>query len=104
MKFLAILEPVAGKTSTDFAPFAVAEGIAVWNAYRVGQLREMYLQPEPLVVTLVIEAFDSADVHSTLATLPFVAQHLLDARVVTLGPWLPWEKMFAPELMKGAPP
>ena len=103
MKYLAILEPAAGKTQADFAPLVMAEGLAIWDAYRGGSLREMYFQPAPLVATLVIEAVDEAAVHIMLAMLPFVAQHLFTTKVIMLGPWLPLEKMFDASFMNEAP-
>lgn len=97
MKTLVLLTPAAGKTAADFAPLLVAEERAVWAAYRAGTLREMYFQPDPVAVTLVFEAADHAAVHATLAGFSMVAAGLLDIRIVTLGPWVPLEHLFAAE-------
>jgi len=94
MKILALLTPAAGKTPADFGPLVVAEEKAAWAAYRAGTIRDLYVQPEPLTVSLVFEAADHAAVEAALKAFPMVAAGLLDTRLVTLGPWTMLEALF----------
>ncbi len=96
MKILAQLTPKPGRSPADFQPYLVAEEKAVWGAYREGWLREMYLQPEPLTVSLVFELPSTAELEARLQAFPIVAAGLLDVRLVGLGPWLPLEALFDP--------
>lgn len=101
MKILALLELAADKTPFDLGPYLIPEEIAMWKAYRTGALREIYFQRDPIVVTLVFEADDLAKVNGQLSSFPLVVERLLEVRLITLGPWLPLEKLFDPALMKG---
>jgi hypothetical protein len=99
MKFLVLLTPAAQRTLAEFAPYAIEEEIAIWGAYRNGQLRECYFQSSPPEVTLIYEAADVADVHIELDRLPMIKAGLLERRVVHLGPWLPIEAVFDRTIM-----
>lgn len=94
MKILALLTPVAGKTGADFQPLMVAEEKAVWALYRAGTLREMYFQPDPVIVSLVFEAGNPTEVDAALQSFPMVQAGLLEIQIVTLGPWMPLEALF----------
>jgi len=94
MKILAILTPASGKNFSDLSPHLVAEERAVWADYETGFLREMYFQPDPVTVTLIVEAQGEAAVRERLASYPMVAAGLLDIRVIQLGPWLPLKALF----------
>ena len=86
-----MLTPAPGKGPADFQQHIVAEEVAVWAAYKAGTIRELYLQPEPLTVSLVFEAASHADVEAELAKFPMIQAGLLVTHLTTLGPWLPLE-------------
>jgi len=98
MKIMALLTMAAGADRAAFGPLLVPEEQVLWAAYRTGSLREWYFQPEPLTVTLIYEAADTAAVERQVDALPMVQAGLLDRQVVTLGPWIPLEVMFDPSL------
>ncbi|MBI0329551.1 hypothetical protein [Burkholderia plantarii] len=102
MKFLALLELSEGTDLSVLGPLLVPEELALWRSYRKGALREMYFQRSPLVVTLVFEGASADAVHEELASFPLIAEGLLNARIVALGPWLPLEKLFDTALTAGA--
>ena len=97
MKILALLTPAAGNTPADFGPQIVAEEKAVWAAYRAGTIRELYFQPEPLTVSIVLEAALQDEARKLLQAFPMVKAGLLDIRMVTLGPWTMFEALFDPK-------
>jgi len=90
MKIQALLTPKRTATPNDFEHYMVQEEQAVWAAYANGDLREMYFQAEPLVVTLVFEANDKNKVRNLLQSFPMVAAQLFDIQLVTLGYWAPF--------------
>ena len=98
MKIMVQLTTVQGADRAAFNPLLVPEEQILWAAYRQGVLREWYFQPEPLVVTLIYEAANSAEVERQIDALPMVQAGLLDRRIVMLGPWVPLEVMFDPAL------
>ncbi|MDR5806577.1 hypothetical protein [Caballeronia sp. LZ001] len=100
MKYLALLELGPDQQISALGPHLLREEIAVWDAYRRGALREMYYQKDPLVVSLVLESAGTEAVRSELAKLPLIRHELLQARIVTMGPWLPLEKLFDKNLLK----
>ena len=97
MKIQAVITPKAGVPNAAFGPHLVGEERAVWASYEAGILREMYFQPDPVVVTLVFEATSKADVLAHLGDYPMVKAGLLDVEVNELGPWLPLRYLFGPQ-------
>ncbi len=96
MKILAIFTMAAEADREAFPPLLVPEEQVLWASYRRGALREWYFQPQPLAVTLVYEVPSTEQVHAELDELPMVQAGLLDRQVITLGPWIPLEVLFAP--------
>ena len=97
MKILAIITPKPGVAPAAFQPHMVAEERAVWASYEAGALREMYFQPEPIVVTLIFEAATKAEVVDHLADYPMVKAGLLDIALAELSPWVPLKQLFGPQ-------
>lgn len=102
MKFLALLELAADVELSALAPHLIAEELAVWSAYRRGVLREMHFQKKPVAVSLIFEAENEAAVRSELLAFPLVENNLLTVRIISMGPWLPLEKLFDQNLTKEA--
>ncbi len=102
MKILALLTMAQSADRAAFGPLLVPEEQVLWAAYRQGALREWYFQPDPLAIALVYEAADTAEVERHIDALLMVQAHLLDRRIVALGPWLPLEVIFDKELMPGS--
>lgn len=95
MKILALLRPAAGKPLSNFASLALPEEQMLWPKYKAGVVREMYFQEQPMIIGLVVEASDHAAARTALADLPMVEAGLFDIECITLGPWLPLERLFA---------
>ena len=102
MKIMALLTMTADAGRDAFGPLLVPEEQALWASYRQGALREWYFQPEPLAVTLIYEAADTAAVEAEIDSLPMVKAGLLDRQIVTLGPWAPLEVLFDPQFKPAA--
>jgi len=95
MKMLATLTPKAGVAPDQFAPLSEPEERRVWELYTAGAVREMYFQPRPIRVGLVLEVSDHADARQLIESLPMVKAGLFDIDVWHLGPWRPIEVLFA---------
>lgn len=94
MKYSATLTPTPGTALSDLSPLIVPEERAVWAAYESGVLREMYIQPDPLVVTLIYEAADKEAVALEVEKFPMVAAKLLSYQITALGHWSPLKALF----------
>jgi hypothetical protein len=94
MKFLVTLTAAGGRTFPDFQPYIVAEEKRVWELYSAGVIREMYLQLEPMRVSLIFEGADRAEVERQVGTLPMVQAQMLRIDIAELGPWKLLESLF----------
>lgn len=94
MKFLVTLTAAGGRTMPDFQPYIVAEEKRVWAMYTAGVIREMYLQLEPMRVSLICEAADRAQMEQHIRTLPMVEADMLNIDIAELGPWRLLETLF----------
>ena len=101
MRIVAILTPKAHATQADFQKYSLAEEQRVWELYAQHVIREMYFQPDPVRVALVMEADSPDAVRAIAAGFPMVKAGLFDVDTMQLGPWLPFAVLFGPQAQAG---
>ena len=97
MRYLILLNPKPHATEAEFRQHSLEEEKRVWALYSSGVIREMYFQPGPVRVALVLEADSEATVRSHVDSFPMVQAGLFDIDMMQLGPWLPLAILFGPQ-------
>ncbi len=95
MKILAISKLPPGITKEDLLHHQAAEAAQVWELYKSGVLREIYLQTEKLGAVLILECTGIEEAKVVLGTLPMVKAGALDFEIIPLAPFLSLEKLFS---------
>jgi hypothetical protein len=91
---LAIGRPRDGAGAADIARHAREEMRALWQLYRDGVVREMYLPSGPGAV-LVLETAATNEAEAALAGLPLAAGGLIGFELIELHPFSAFEVLFA---------
>lgn len=94
MKIIAISKLPPGITKEDLLHHQAAEAAQVWELYKSGVLREIYLQTEKLGAVLMLECAGIEEAKAVLDTLPMVTG-ALDFEIIPLAPFLSLEKLFS---------
>jgi hypothetical protein len=94
MKFLAVMRPPEGvDVRGQVAAYAREELHALWDLYRDGHVREMYLTGRPgAVLVLEVESADAA--RSLLSRLPLISERIMELELIELQPFTGLERLF----------
>lgn len=95
MKILAISKLPPGITLEELLHHQAAEAAKVWELYKSGVLREIYLQTEQPGAVLMLECASREEAIAVLDSLPMVKASALDFDIIPLGPFLSLEKLFS---------
>ncbi len=95
MKLLALVRPPEGVDVRDAVTSRAREELrALWEFYRDGLVREMYLPGGPGAV-LVVEAESKLDAADRLRQLPLLAECVMELELIELEPFHVLEMLFA---------
>jgi hypothetical protein len=94
MKILALEKEKPNATPKQFAPHLKAEAARVWELYKSGGLREIYLRGDRDEAVLILECADIEEAKGLLATLPLVKEGLITFEVIPLVPYPGFERLF----------
>ena len=95
MKILAVERGVPGVSEDEFKPHLKAEAARVWELYRLGVFRELYLRKDRPAAVLILECVDVEEAKELLKTLPLVREGLVDFDVIPLVPYPGFSRLFA---------
>lgn len=94
MKVLAVGRPRAGiDPRREIAPHVHEELTVPWQLYASGTVREMYSPGGPGSI-LVLEVDTTVAARETLASLPLVANGIIDFELIELQPFGALESLF----------
>jgi hypothetical protein len=100
MKVLAIGRPRAGADVRGEVVLHAAEEMrALWQLYRDGVVREMYMPGQQPGAVLVLETPAIQDAEAALASLPLVTAGVIEFELTELRPFAAFSVLFA-----GQPP
>jgi hypothetical protein len=94
MQYLALSRRCPGVTAQHLKPWLREEAQAAWALHASGVLRSVHMCPDRPGSMLVLECADLEEVHSHLATLPMVAQGLIDFDVSRMLPYTGFDALF----------
>ena len=87
MKILALEHELPGADREDFATYAAEEAHQVWMLSQQDLIREIYFREDQDSAVLILECEDLAEAEGILASLPFVAQKLIEFELIPLKPY-----------------
>jgi hypothetical protein len=95
MKVLAVGRPRVGiDLRREIAPHVRKELTALWQLYASGTVREMYSPGGPgSILLLEVDTTDAA--RETLASLPLVANGIIDFELIELHPFGALDSLFS---------
>lgn len=96
MQILALLSPTPEASPDALRAHAVPENRAIWNPYRAGTIRTMHFRTDRPGAVLTLETASLEEARQAMSALPMVAEGLLGAELIPLGPFVPLENLFAP--------
>jgi muconolactone delta-isomerase len=97
MKIIAIERELPGAGSADFQALARDEAARAWDLYQEGVVRELYFRADRSEAVLVLECPDVETARRTLATLPLVAQGLIEFELIPLAAYPGFARLFCAE-------
>jgi hypothetical protein len=96
MKFLAIIDVVAGASIEEIRAEMTRELKESWKLFVAGALREAYATDSPARVVFVLETADAVSAAADLDKLPLIHAGLLRYELIELRPFTNWSLLFAP--------
>lgn len=94
MKILAIEKEKPGARAEDFRPHLLAEAARAWELYQAGIIRELYFDADRRRAVLVLECADAEEAWEALASLPLVAEGLIEFEIIPLVPYSGFARLF----------
>ena len=94
MKILAIEKELPNTTPDRFKPHLKAEAARIWELYKSGKIREMYFRGDHEEAVLILECKDMVETKMLLDSLPLVQTGLIEFEVISLVPYLGFERLF----------
>jgi muconolactone delta-isomerase len=95
MKILALEKELSGAESEDFNGFAQAEAARAWELHQAGFIRELYFRADRHTAVLVLESEDVESAREALASLPLVANGLIEFELIPLRAYSGFERLFS---------
>lgn len=87
MKILALDRPGPDATLDKYAPYLQDELRRVWELYKNGAIRDMYLRQDRPGVAIFLECESVSEAQSIVASFPHAKAGLIDFKVIPLGPF-----------------
>ncbi len=95
MQILALLSPTPEASPDALRAHAVPENRVIWDLYRAGTIRTMHVRTDRPGAVFTPEAGSLEEARRAVSALPMVAEELLGAELIPLGPFVPLENLFA---------
>lgn len=95
MKILALDKILPGATHEKIGPLMREEARAAWEQYKNGVYRELYFRTDHPGVVLMMECASLDEARAVINSLPLVQAGLVDFDLIPLGPFAPFEMLFA---------
>jgi muconolactone delta-isomerase len=95
MKIIAIEHELPDAKSEDFKIHARAEAARAWELHQAGVVRELYFRVDRSEAVLVLECPDVETARQTLATLPLVANGLIEFELIPLMAYPGFARLFS---------
>ncbi len=76
-------------------PFLKEEALHAWDLYKKGIIRENYMRTDRPGALIVLECADLKEAKKIISDLPLVKAGLIEFEFITVGPFIPWENLFA---------
>ena len=94
MKIIALEKELPKSTVLEFKKYARAEARALWKLYMEGFVREFYFIKEKKLAVLILETKNKEEAKKVLNKLPFVSKKLIEFELITLKPYLGFQRLF----------
>ncbi len=95
MKILALSHDIPGATAEQFGPLLKPEAACVWELYKAGVIREIYMRPDTSTVMIILECTSVDEARAALETLPLVRERLIAFEIAALEPYLGYARLFS---------
>jgi hypothetical protein len=95
MQFLLLAQIVDGTPDDQIVPHLKAESLRAWELYAAGIFRSLHSRTDVRGVVGLLEATDLAEAQKAIDSLPLVKVGLLKTEILSLKPYVGYERLFA---------
>jgi len=95
MKILAIGKEIDSITPESIQPYLADEARRVWELYKSGIIREIYLGKEDHCAVIILECDSLENANKYLSTLPLVKEKLISFELKTLLPYDGFDRLIS---------
>ncbi len=95
MKIFAYDKKLSHVTLDDIKPHLHDEIKYAWDLYKKGIIREIYFRADNPGAVLVLECESISEAKQTISELPLVKAGLIEFEFIPVGPFVPFENLFA---------
>ncbi len=90
-----MIKKLPNATQDNIKPHLEAEIKYAWNLYKKGIVREIHYRDDRPDAVLVLECANVQEAKQIISKLPLVEANLIEFEFIPVGPFTPFENLFA---------